>query len=133
MLLDDIESGTRGPAAVLAKEETNEIQIVTIVGAITGGDFTLDYDPGDGGDLQTTAGIPYNATPRQLQEALEELDSINPGDVAVSFGKIVRRRRRNREHIHALPLGHRIHRPICGGKRRNCSPRTAAASPAPPT
>lgn len=56
----------------------NEVQVVTITGAPTGGTFTLTYAG------QTTAAIPYNAAAAAVQTALEALSNIAPGDVTVT-------------------------------------------------
>ncbi len=56
----------------------NGTQLATITGGPTGGTFTLTY----GG--QTTADIPYNASPAQVQAALEALSNVAPGDLSVS-------------------------------------------------
>ena len=60
---------------------TNEQQIVD-TGAATSGTFTLMF----GG--QTTGPINFNATPGQVQTALEALPNINPGDVAVVLDNV---------------------------------------------
>ncbi|NJA59173.1 hypothetical protein [Streptomyces sp. NEAU-H3] len=59
---------------------TSEAQTVTVTGSPTGGTYTLTFSG------QTTAGIPYNATPAQVRAALEALSNVNPGDVVVSGG-----------------------------------------------
>ncbi len=56
----------------------NGIQTAQIGTGTTGGDFTLTY----GG--QTTAAIPFNASPGQVQTALEALSNLAPGDVTVT-------------------------------------------------
>lgn len=63
-------TGAAGAAGV------NEQQTVTVTA--TGGTFTLSF----AGD--TTAPIPEAATAAAVQAALEELDGIDPGDVAVT-------------------------------------------------
>lgn len=67
MLLQQIREGIQ--------RSGNEIQTVTITGGPTGGTFTLTYAG------QTTAGIPYNATPAQVQAALRLLSNIAPAGV----------------------------------------------------
>lgn len=57
---------------------TARVDTVAITGGPTGGSFTLTYS------AQTTANIPYNATPGQVQSALEALSNIAPGDVFVT-------------------------------------------------
>lgn len=56
----------------------NEVQIVTITGAPTGGTFTLTFSG------QTTGNIAYNAAASAVQTALEALSNITPGDVTVT-------------------------------------------------
>lgn len=56
----------------------NGIQTVTLVGNPTGGDFTLTYAG------QTTAAIPYNASPAAVQTALEALSNVDPGEALVT-------------------------------------------------
>lgn len=58
----------QGPAG------TNDVQTIGHTGTITGGTFTLTFA------AQTTAAIPWNATPSQVQTALAALSSI--GDFA---------------------------------------------------
>lgn len=58
----------------------NEKQRITVTGGPTGGSFTLTYSG------QTTAAIPYNASPADVQTALEGLSNIAVGDVYVSGG-----------------------------------------------
>ena len=57
----------------------NERQSIQLVGNPVSGAFTLTFNG------QTTAAIPFNATAQQLQTALENLNNINLGDVAVTF------------------------------------------------
>lgn len=63
---------------------TNELQRITVTA--TGGTFDLTYlepEP-DGGEDKTSTSIPYNASPAQLQEALEALPGIGAGNIAVT-------------------------------------------------
>lgn len=61
----------------------NEKQSVKVQG--TGGNFKLAWtDPL--GDAAETANIKFNATAAEVQAALEALDNIEPGDVAVTGG-----------------------------------------------
>lgn len=60
----------------------DEIQLLKITGAPTGGTFTLTFG------AQTTSAIPYNATAQQVQTALEALSSITAGKVACSGGPL---------------------------------------------
>lgn len=69
-------NGLYGPYA----GPSNEVQVLTITGAPTGGTFTVTF----GG--QTTAAIAYNATAAQVQAALEALAVFEPGDVIVTGG-----------------------------------------------
>jgi hypothetical protein len=56
----------------------NEVQLVTITGAPTGGTFTLTFDG------QTTAAIAYNAAATAVQSALVALSNIGTGNVTVT-------------------------------------------------
>lgn len=77
---DSALTGEEGdtPAVAVAtttagKAGTDEVQSVTVSDA-TGGTFTLSF----GG--KTTAAIAYNATPAQVQAALQALSTIGKGD-----------------------------------------------------
>lgn len=59
---------------------TSESQTVTITGTPTDGTFTLTFAG------STTAGIAYNAIASAVQSALEALDSVGAGNVAVTGG-----------------------------------------------
>ena len=61
---------------------TNEVQTVAIIGAPTGGTFTLSFDG------QVTAGIAFNATAAAVVAALEALNNINPGDLTATGGPL---------------------------------------------
>jgi hypothetical protein len=63
----------------------NEVQTVTLANApAAGSTFTLNFSrPAPDSDSATTAAIPYNATTGEVQEALEALSNIEPGDVAI--------------------------------------------------
>jgi hypothetical protein len=87
VLLEDLRTGETAEAAVLYAEETNETQMVTIKGTITGGSFKLRFRPKENVPEQTTEDISFNAKPEEVQAALEALPSINPGDVEVSLGE----------------------------------------------
>ena len=71
-----------GKEDVYLSSGTNETQSVTITGMPTGGTFTLTY----GSD--TTDDIDFDATPAEVQAALEALDSIGEGNVVVSGGPL---------------------------------------------
>jgi hypothetical protein len=65
----------------------NEVQKLTV--SATGGSFQLTYvnKPGDANlSYQTTSPLPFDATPAQVRAAMEELESIAPGDVQVGGG-----------------------------------------------
>jgi hypothetical protein len=87
VLLEDLVSDGTAEAAVLYSEETNETQIVTIKGTISGGSFQLRFRTKENLPDEITEDIPYNAKPEQVRVALEALPSINPGDVEVSVGE----------------------------------------------
>jgi hypothetical protein len=61
----------------------NERQTISMPTTATAGGFTLTFNG------QTTAAIAYNATALALQTALEGLNNINPGDVAVTLAASV--------------------------------------------
>ena len=63
---------------------TNELQTVTLPALTSGGTFTLQFD--DGSTTTTTAPISFDASPGDVQTALEALASINTGDVNVRGG-----------------------------------------------
>lgn len=55
----------------------NEQQRIRVIGG-SGGSFTLTFAG------QTTASIPFDASPNELQDALENLEVNHPGDIFVS-------------------------------------------------
>lgn len=61
-----------------AAEGADEVQTVTVSGSPTGGTYTLTFDG------ETTDPIAFNADAAAIQSALENLDSVEPGDVAVT-------------------------------------------------
>ena len=67
-----VEETTVGQAAA------NEVQVITLTNAPTGGTFTLTYSG------QTTGTIAYNASAATVDAALEALSNIGAGDVAVT-------------------------------------------------
>ena len=56
----------------------NEVQVITLANAPTGGTFTLTYSG------QTTSAIAYDASAATVDAALEALSNIGAGDVAVT-------------------------------------------------
>ncbi|WP_179956703.1 phage tail protein [Amycolatopsis anabasis] len=73
------------PAAISSFDPASfgsEVQTVAVTGGPTGGTFTLSLG------AQTTSAIPYNATPAQVQDALEALSNIGEGNVAVAGGPL---------------------------------------------
>ncbi len=60
----------------------SEVQSLAITGTPTGGTFTLTYDG------KTTSALPYNATPAQVQAALEALSNIGTGNVLCAGGPL---------------------------------------------
>ena len=56
----------------------NEVQTIALVPPATSGAFTLSFDN------ETTASLPFNATAAQVQAALENLASIQVGEVVVT-------------------------------------------------
>ena len=89
-LAEPLESG--GTArAVLLRRSARPVQLVTISGIVTAGKFKLHWGPfgPSGPDPQKTSGaIAYNASARQFQKALEQIDEVQPDDVAVTLGHI---------------------------------------------
>lgn len=61
---------------------TNEVQRLTPGGTISGGTFRITFE------TQQTADIAWNATAKAVQDALEALSNVTPGDVIVSGGPV---------------------------------------------
>jgi hypothetical protein len=61
---------------------SNEEQLITKSGTVTGGTFTITYS------AQTTSAIAYNATNAVVLAALEALSNIAPGDVLLEGGPV---------------------------------------------
>jgi len=61
---------------------TDEQQLITKSGTVTGGTFTITYDG------QTTSAIAYNATNAVVLTALEALSNLAPGDVVLYGGPV---------------------------------------------
>lgn len=66
---------------------TNEIQTISSAGSVTGGTFTITYDdmlpPNNPPNPQTTAPLPFDATPQQVKDALMALSNISDTEPAV--------------------------------------------------
>jgi hypothetical protein len=62
----------------LSGSKRNEVERITV--NATGGTFTISHG------AETTGPLPFNATPGQVQSALESLASIGPGNVMVKGG-----------------------------------------------
>jgi hypothetical protein len=75
VVVDAGYAGT-GPLGVA----TAEVQTVTITSLPTGGNFQLTYDG------ETTFALGYNSTAGDVENALEALPNLAPGDVTVSGG-----------------------------------------------
>ncbi len=58
---------------------TNEVQVISVDAAVTGGTFTLTFNG------QTTAALAWNATVAQVQAALAALSTVGAGNVSVSL------------------------------------------------
>jgi hypothetical protein len=72
-----------GPANVAQ----NEVLSIALAATVTGGNFKLTFaqpNPQAIAGSQTTANIPFNAPPAEVQAALEALSNLDPGDVAVT-------------------------------------------------
>lgn len=69
---------------------TNAQQEISAAVSATGGSFTLTFTGLAGSPIpaETTAAIAYNATASEVQDALEALPSIAPGDVNVTGGAL---------------------------------------------
>jgi sugar lactone lactonase YvrE len=82
------QSGVGVPLSVSAGANNvpvNEQQTVTLAAGVTGGNFKLTYTtPNPSNSTATTANIPYNATPVEVEAALAALPNIGPGNVAVT-------------------------------------------------
>ena len=59
----------------------NEVVPMGVAPAVTGGTYTLSFEG------QSSGPIPYNATPAQLQAALEGVSTIGAGNVSVEEGR----------------------------------------------
>lgn len=68
------------PTAALAATIGGANEVQQIVVSATGGTFTVTFDG------STTTALAYNVSAAGLQSALEALDTIEPGDVAVTGG-----------------------------------------------
>lgn len=64
--------------SILIGDGTNEKQTVSLVGDVTGGTFTLDFDG------QETGNIAYDATAGAIQTEMEGLSNIEVGDLEVT-------------------------------------------------
>lgn len=61
---------------------TDEQQLITKSGTVTGGTFTITYDG------QTTAALDFDATNAEVLAALEALSNLAPGDVVLAGGPV---------------------------------------------
>ena len=84
MLMEDLVSGGTARAAGLAAEETNEVQIVTLRGTVTGGTFRVWLPLSD--TEEYTAAIPFDATAEEFRAALEA--QTGAGTVEVTLGEL---------------------------------------------
>ena len=67
---------------VTTTQNPNVFQKVAIAGSPTGGTFTLTFEG------QTTAPLPFDATAAQVQQALEALPIIGPGNAETILGPV---------------------------------------------
>jgi hypothetical protein len=65
-------------ASGAAEPASNETQRIRVIGPCSGGTYTLSFRG------QTTAPLKYDATPAEIDAALEALSTIGPGNVAVT-------------------------------------------------
>lgn len=86
-------SGKIGESLGLTGVRGNEVETITV--NATGGTFTITY----GGE--TTEPIAYNATAKEVEEALEKLPVLKPGDITVTGGP----GGENGEHPYTLTFG----------------------------
>ncbi|MFW6169518.1 MAG: hypothetical protein ACODAD_03440, partial [Planctomycetota bacterium] len=87
MSVNPAQLGRDEPIEVVEVQEagpTNELQTVTLPAMASGGTFTLQFDDGD--TVAPTAGIPFDASPADVQTALEALPTIDSGDLRVRGG-----------------------------------------------
>ena len=90
-LLENLEGGNTARALVL-KKTARPLQMVSLRGNVSGGQFKLAYKTVNGSDPfdpAHSAPIAYDATPGEFATALERIDVINPGDVSVTLGNHV--------------------------------------------
>jgi hypothetical protein len=82
------DSGTGVPLTVAAGPNNvpvNEQQTVTLGAAVSAGNFKITYTtPNPSNTTATTANIPYNATPAEVETALAALPNIGAGNVSVT-------------------------------------------------
>ncbi len=64
--------------AVVPQPVNRSAQRITVGAGVTGGTFALRFNG------ETTASLAFNATPAQIQTALEALNSIQTGDITVT-------------------------------------------------
>ena len=89
MLLEEIESGQSGRAAVLSGDKTLDRFFITVYGALNGNEvFRLRWL--NGGSYEEVDSVSVSSTPLEMKRAIESFSFINPGDVSVSFGNHVR-------------------------------------------
>ena len=85
LTVTDIDLDTGADEIRVSINFTPQAQTVTLNGSL--GDFTLNFKGTDANPLmpgQQTVPILHNATAAQVQQALEGLDDIDPGDVIVT-------------------------------------------------
>jgi subtilisin-like proprotein convertase family protein len=70
--------------AVPADAGTNEIQLVTLPSAVTGGTFQLGFQLSSSSPYEYTDPLPYNAYAAQVDNKLEQLAVIGPDNVEVT-------------------------------------------------
>ncbi|HID21341.1 MAG TPA: hypothetical protein EYP14_02950, partial [Planctomycetaceae bacterium] len=79
---DTFVADNGGPMQIDLSPLANEVQKIELVGDPTGGTFTLTFNG------ETTAALPHDALPFQIEAALEALSNIQPGDVRVTGGPL---------------------------------------------
>ena len=91
MLLESIESGQMGRAAVLAADRSRLNFFITVYGVINSDDyFRLRWSPAENVGSEEVDTVSAYSTPLEMKAKLEEFSFINPGDVSVSLGNHAR-------------------------------------------
>lgn len=104
---------------------TNQVNRLNYTGTISGGTFTLTLAG------QTTSAIAYNATPAQIQTAIEALSTANPGDVLVVDSGLGYYRIEHRGAFAYTTRAFSVTSSVTGGGAVSVTTDTAAVTPNP--